>query len=68
MNRAMNLASRKRSPDYLTSTSDRELLRITTNRNSEISKNMVLECECVSFSLSLLPRRRVQILTVIVIL
>lgn len=66
MNRTMDLASRKRSPDYLTSTSDRELLRITTKRNSEISKNMVLECKCVSLSLSFLPRR-VRILTVIVI-
>jgi hypothetical protein len=62
-NRAVDLASRKRSPDYLTSTPDREF---TTKKSSEISKNVVLECQFVSFSHSFL-HRRVRILTVIVI-
>jgi hypothetical protein len=37
-NRAVDLARRKMSPDCLASTSDRELLRITIKKNSEISK------------------------------
>jgi hypothetical protein len=37
-NRAVDLANRKRNPDYLTATASRELQRSTTKRNSEISK------------------------------
>jgi hypothetical protein len=67
VNRAVDLANRKKSPDYLTTTSDRELLRITTKNNNEIVKSMVLECQFASFSFSFLPRRRVRILAVIVV-